>query len=97
MPKLDEKIIQESDSLYLIKTWKIKKIKNSTTIINSLHEYMNPEILSSIIDSVHVCHTLNMKYIKSVPLQEYKACKWYVLLYYFKKNELIFAFTISFY
>lgn len=40
MPKLDEKIIQESNSLYLIKP---KKKRKPTTIINSLHECRNPE------------------------------------------------------
>lgn len=42
----------------------------STTIINSLHEYMNPEILCSILHSLYVHHILHKKHIKLIIIFE---------------------------
>lgn len=65
MLQWDEKIIQESNSLYLIKPRKKrKKERKSTTIINLLCEYINPGMLFSEIDSVNLCHVLHNKHVK---------------------------------
>lgn len=66
MLKRDEKIIQESNSLYLIKPRKKerKKERKSTTIINLLCEYINPGMLFSKIYSVNLCHVLHNKHVK---------------------------------